>query len=39
MDEGRRTEIELCSLLFATDDQEEGAAAFLEDREPEFTGQ
>jgi enoyl-CoA hydratase len=39
LDEGRRTEIDLCSLLFATDDQEEGAAAFLEDREPEFTGQ
>jgi enoyl-CoA hydratase len=38
LDEGRRTEIDLCSLLFATDDQEEGAAAFLEDREPEFTG-
>lgn len=38
LDEGRQTEIDLCSLLFATDDQEEGVAAFLEDRDPEFTG-
>lgn len=39
LDEGRRTEVELCSLLFATADQEEGAEAFLENREPEFTGE
>jgi enoyl-CoA hydratase len=39
LDEGRRTEVELCSQLFATEDQEEGAAAFLENREPEFTGE
>lgn len=38
LDDGRRTEVDLCSLLFATEDQEEGAAAFLEKREPEFEG-
>ena len=39
LDDGRRTEVELCSLLFATEDQEEGAQAFLENRDPEFTGE
>jgi enoyl-CoA hydratase len=39
LDEGRRTEVDLLTALFATDDQTEGVTAFLEDREPEFTGQ
>lgn len=38
LDEGRRTEVDLCSMLFSTADQSEGVAAFLEDREPEFEG-
>lgn len=39
LDEGRRTEVDLISALFDTEDQTEGVRAFLEDREPEFTGQ
>ena len=39
LDEGRRTEVDLCSMCFSTADQEEGVAAFLEDRDPEFQGQ
>lgn len=39
LDEGRRTEVDLISALFDTDDQTEGVRAFLEDRDPEFTGQ
>lgn len=39
LDEGRRTEVDLNSALFDTEDQTEGVRAFLEDREPEFTGE
>lgn len=38
LDEGRRTEVDLCSMCFSTEDQEEGVRAFLEDRSPEFEG-
>lgn len=38
LDEGRRTEVDLCSMCFATEDQQEGVEAFLENREPEFEG-
>jgi enoyl-CoA hydratase len=38
LDEGRRTEVDLISALFDTEDQTEGVRAFLEDRDPEFTG-
>lgn len=38
LDEGRRTEVDLCSMCFSTEDQEEGVAAFLESRDPVFEG-
>jgi enoyl-CoA hydratase/carnithine racemase len=37
--EGRRYEARACMSLFATEDQKEGARAFEENREPEWTGQ
>ncbi|MFB6164607.1 MAG: enoyl-CoA hydratase/isomerase family protein [Haloarculaceae archaeon] len=39
LDEGRRTEVDLISALFDTEDQTEGVRAFLENRDPEFTGE
>lgn len=39
LDEGIDYEAELFVQLFATEDKDEGIDAFLEDREPEFTGQ
>lgn len=39
LDDGRRTEADLNSALFDTQDQTEGVRAFLEDRDPEFTGE
>ncbi len=38
LDEGRKFERGWFSLLFSTDDMEEGVSAFLEKREAEFTG-
>lgn len=38
LNEGRRTEVDLCSMLFSTEDQAEGMSAFLEDRDPQFEG-
>jgi enoyl-CoA hydratase len=38
LDEGRRTEVDLCSMTFSTADQKEGVRAFLENRDPEFEG-
>lgn len=39
LEEGRRYEYRACMQLFGSADQEEGAAAFMEDREPEWTGE
>jgi len=38
LDEGLRLETTLFGLAFASEDKEEGVAAFLEKRAPEFTG-
>ncbi len=38
LDEGLRREIDLFALCFATEDKQEGVAAFLEKRKAEFKG-
>jgi enoyl-CoA hydratase len=38
LDEGLRREIDLFALCFSTEDKEEGVAAFLEKRKPDFKG-
>ena len=38
LDEGLRREIDLFALCFATEDKQEGVAAFLEKRKPNFKG-
>jgi enoyl-CoA hydratase/carnithine racemase len=38
MEEGQALEASLFGLSFATEDRREGAAAFLEKREPKFKG-
>jgi enoyl-CoA hydratase len=38
LEDGLDYEKELFSVLFSTADREEGMAAFLEDRDPEFEG-
>ncbi|MFC7157138.1 enoyl-CoA hydratase/isomerase family protein [Halomarina halobia] len=38
LEEGRRTEVDLCSMCFSTEDQTEGVRAFLEKRDPVFEG-
>ena len=38
LDEGLRREVDLFALCFATEDKDEGVAAFLEKRKPVFTG-
>jgi enoyl-CoA hydratase len=38
LDEGSRTEANMFGLCFSTEDMKEGVGAFLEKREPKFTG-
>ena len=38
LDEGLRREVDLFAICFSTHDKEEGVAAFLEKRKPEFQG-
>lgn len=39
LEEGIEYEAELFAVLFGTEDRKEGVEAFLEDRDPEFTGE
>jgi enoyl-CoA hydratase len=38
LDEGLRREVDLFAICFSTEDKEEGVAAFLEKRKPDFRG-